>query len=164
MKKAKKKIKAYFDGYITEVFKDTFGFQADDRIKKVTIYGEIKKSAIRKFDRKNIIPGKYLCWIIWKENKKVKDIFKFRRFKPFTDEEYAECIAKAQKMIEELDWQMSKVQINKKLFQVSEGKSFDKFIKEVESTRNDSNPDRDALLKQYLKVMYIDKIDWRKLK
>lgn len=58
---------------------------------------------------------------------------------------------------------MSKIKVNKKMFQITEGKSFDKFIKEVESTRNDNNPDRDILLKKYLKRMISDRVDWKKL-
>jgi len=55
------------------------------------------------------------------------------------------------------------IKVNKKLFHVSEGKSFDKFIKEVEYSRNTEKGDGDKLLKKYIKVIS-DNIDWRKLK
>jgi hypothetical protein len=63
---------------------------------------------------------------------------------------------------------MSEIKINKKMFQISGGKSFDKFIKEVEATRNDSNDDGDYELSEtavkFIARSLARKVDWNKLK
>jgi hypothetical protein len=59
------------------------------------------------------------------------------------------------------------LKINKKMFHISSGKSFDKFVKEVEATRNTSDGGDYELTETAVKFLASSlarKVDWNKLK
>jgi len=61
---------------------------------------------------------------------------------------------------------MSQIKINKKLFHVASGKSFDKFVKEVDATTNDNVSADNEMFHHIMKRMVktiANNVDWKKL-
>lgn len=93
---AKRTIEVHLEGYILNVEEETFGFQAENKLDDTITYAEIKKTSIREFDQKHIQEGKPLSWIVWKKGKELGSIFKFHRYKPFTDADIEKAKAEAE--------------------------------------------------------------------